>query len=572
MKWPAAISLAILLFVCHIEPGTAQQRAEAEIFENGEQIEIPSGLERQLTAANLTNWKQVTEEWFINRGHLDFRADSLDQSTDPPRLFVTRGCLYRLDQLSVTVDDIDASGLRLPSGGRFEGEPFTAELPAIIAGMFLSEMEHSGYLTAEFNLDRVEKNGETCTVSISATVFPGDRYRVKGVRFDGIVRNNPDYLKRVSGIHTGDRITPELLERGRRNLVNSDLFYDVRGGELIFVNGEPHIRYELEEQQLNFFDGLIGYLPQPDGGGQFAGYGDILLRNAIAEGNHLELRYEQLQPMVSKLKIGAGQQFIGGLPLRAQAELRFTQQDTTYLVRDLELLGGYRLFPGFELQALIRNDRSSVSELTGVAEPVSYDSRATFAGLGFRYRQLNRVIVPTRGFDARIMLEQGRRFITDDRAEEGRDRNFNQTILRGDLRGYIPLGRRQVLAPRVQGFFLESADYLVTDLFRFGGAESIRGFREDQFRASAVLWGDLEARFLLDRSSYVFLFGAYGIYERPQLITEQTDQFRVQDDLTSFGFGLAFQSPLGLIKFSYAVSPDENLANGNVHVGIRTGI
>lgn len=572
MRWPATISLAILLFICHLPALHAQQRAEVQIFDNGTEIEPESGLIIRLSDTGLNNWKTTAEEWFRNRGYLDFRADSLDQSTDPPRLFVTMGCLYRLGDVEVTVEDAETDRLRLPSGGRFEGDPFTTELPALVAQLFLSEMEHSGYLTAEFSIESAEKDSENCTVVLSATILPGDRYRVQGVRFDGIVRNNPEYLKRVSGIRLGDRITPDLLERGRRNLMNSDLFNEVSGGELIFVNGEPHISYEVTEQQLNFFDGLIGYVPRADGSGQLAGYGDILLRNAIADGNHLELRYEQLQPLVSKLKIGAGQQFISGLPIRAQAELRFTQQDTTYLVRDAELLSGYRLFPGFELQGLIRNDRSSVSELIGVAEPVSYDSRATFFGLGFRYRQLDRVIVPSRGYDARIMLEQGRRFITDDRAEEGRRRNFSQTIFRGELRGYIPLGSRQVLAPRAQGFFLESAEYLVTDLFRFGGAESMRGFREDQFRASAVVWGDLEARFLLDRNSYIFLFGAYGVYERPQLITEQADQMRVQDDLTSFGFGLAFQSPLGLIKFSYAVSPDENLANGNVHVGIRTGI
>jgi len=120
--------------------------------------------------------------------------------------------------------------------------------------------------------------------------------------------------------------------------------------------------------------------------------------------------------------------------------------------------------------------------------------------------------------------------------------------------------------------FLESPHFLITDLFRFGGAESLRGFREDQFRGSQVVWADLEARYLIDRNSYLFLFGAYGFYERPQLINEETDQFTISDTLTSLGFGLAFQSPLGIIKFSYAISPDEDLGNGKVHVGITAGL
>jgi len=170
------------------------------------------------------------------------------------------------------------------------------------------------------------------------------------------------------------------------------------------------------------------------------------------------------------------------------------------------------------------------------------------------------------------MLERGRRFINDDRfAGEGRQ-SYNQSILRVDVRGYVPVGNRRVLAPRVNAKFLESPQYLVTDLFRFGGAESMRGFREDQFRASSVVWGELEGRYLLARHSFLFLFGAYGIYSRPQLINEQTDVLAVTDNLTSFGFGLAFQSPIGIMKFSYAISPDEDLGNGKVHVGITAGL
>lgn len=129
-----------------------------------------------------------------------------------------------------------------------------------------------------------------------------------------------------------------------------------------------------------------------------------------------------------------------------------------------------------------------------------------------------------------------------------------------------------MLAPMVQAMFLESPDFLITDLFRFGGAESLRGFREDQFRGSSVIWGELEGRYMLEKNSYLFLFGAYGLYERPRLINEESDALAVKESLTSLGFGLAFQSPLGIIKFSYAVSPNENLSNGNVHVGIKTGL
>lgn len=504
---------------------------------------------------------------------MDVQIDSVAAAADTTTIFLEEGCLYRLDvfEVEVDADPQDNQPGELMSAEHYRGEPVTNYLITRISAEWLSVYEEEGRLLGELKIHSIQKNQEQCEIAIAAKLTPGDQQRVQGIRFEGIVRNDPDYLRRVTGIRSGDLITPDVMERGRQNLINSGLFDDVSEGELIFVDDEPHILYSVQEQQLNFFDGLIGYSPEgPGGGGRISGYGDILLRNTIAEGNLLELRYEQLQPLVSKLNVRAEQQYIAGMPLRAGVSLNFTQQDTSYLVRDLELQTGYRLLPGFELIGSVRAERSSVAET--VDQQGNYDSRATFYGLGFHLRKTDRYQVPTQGYDAQVILERGRKYINDDRIDSDQNRSFNQTILRGDLRGYIPLGRRQVIASRVQGMVLESPQFLISDLFRFGGAESIRGYREDQFRASSVGWGELEGRYLIERNSYIFLFGSYGFYNRPQLLTEPDDQFTIRDRLTSLGFGLAFQSPLGLIKFSYAISPDDDLSNGKVHVGIKTSL
>lgn len=561
------ITCAVIL-ICLASPvAFAQQTTQIKLIADGESITVERDLINSLEQTGLDDWPNEVQNWYYKRGFLDASADSFLTDTDPPELYLTEGCRYTLSELNIE-NKISAE---FSSSDRFTGEVFTEELTSIITAYYLFELEQEGYLTAEFQIIEAVKDSDECSIKLTAELRGEDVYQVKGIRFDGVERNNPEYLEKVTGIRSGSVITPEIMERGRRNLLNTELFADVGPGELIFVNGEPHINYEVTEQQLNFFDGLIGYVPQADGSGQLAGYGDILLRNALADGNHLAIRYEQLQPLVSKLDINAGQQLIGGIPLRGEAGLSFVQQDTTYLVRNITAEAGYRIFTGFEFIGTLRAERSSVSR-TMQAEPAALDSRARFYGLGFRYRQLDRITVPTRGYDARVMLEQGRRFLNDERLEERADRSYRQTILKSSIRGYYPISNRFVLAARADAYLLDSPEYIITDLYRFGGANTIRGYREDQFRASSVLWGDLEPRFLLDRNSYLFIFGAYGLFERPQLITESTGQFSQNTDLKSFGFGLAFQSPIGLIKFSYAVSPDDNLSDGKVHVGISTGI
>jgi len=557
-------------------PGTVLAQVQ-EVYVYSTQSEREFKLPTDIVTAirsdqNESSFASVAERWLVNEAYLDATVDSISSNRDLIEIFVHEGCKYSLSDLTIANKQTIESAVGIVSfdESTYFGRAFTEELIRDISDNWLAEFERFGYYLAEFRILSVVKNSNRFTVDIRADLMPGEKIQVEGVRFNGVQRNSPDYLRRVAGIADGETLSPALLERGRQNLINSGLFEEVGEGELIFVDDTPVVLYEVSEQQLNYFDGLIGYQPDPIGSATIAGYGDILLRNTIADGNVIDLRYEQLQPLVSKLNVSAEQQFLGGLPLQVGAGLNFTQQDSSYLVRDFKLSGGYRLLPGFIITGTVRAERSSVTE-SGVSTE-AIDSRANFYGIGFNLRNINRYRVPTRGYESMVMLERGRRFINDERFQSETGRSFSQTIFRTMIRGYIPVGSRQVLAPMVSTLFLESPHYLVTDLFRFGGAESLRGFREDQFRGSSVVWGELEGRYMLQQNSYLFLFGAYGFYERPQLINEESDDLAFKDRLTSLGFGLAFQSTLGIIKFSYAVSPNENLANGNIHVGIRAGL
>lgn len=569
-----AILRACLLFFLLIPASLAAQERQITIYSTSteEEFALSSDLNLEIrSAGDKTQILSLVTSWLRSDGYLDATADSVKTTDDAIDIYVRPRQRYTLGELTITFgEQVNLPGGYMSDSNRFTGHVFTENLISDISESMLSVYEQLGYYLAEFRVKSVDKNSGDATVQLDAKVVLGDRVRLQGVRFGGVDRNSTDYLRRVAGIAEGDILTPGLLSRGRQNLVNSGLFNDVSDGELVFVDDAPFLLYEVSEQQLNFFDGLIGYQPDPSGSASVAGYGDILLRNTIADGNMLDLRYEQLQPLVSKLNLSIEQQFLGGLPVHAGAGLHFTQQDSSYLVRDFTLNAGYRLFPGLQINVSARAERSSV---TNAGQPLdAIDSRANFYGVGLQLRNVNSYRVPTRGFEGNILLERGRRFINDERFQEETGRSFSQTILRSMVRGYIPLGGRKVLAPMVHTMFLESPHFLITDLFRFGGAESLRGFREDQFRGSSVIWGELEGRYMLEQHSYLFLFGAYGLYERPRLLNENTASLALKESLTSLGFGLAFETQLGIIKFSYAVSPNENLSNGNVHVGISAGL
>ena len=561
--------LFLILITASISVQAAAGQSDAVvIFSNGDRETLPTSLSAQLTNSDPDSRETIILTWYTERGFLDAVVDSATQTDTSHTFYLTSGCRYVFEEPEINYTTTVTGAIFIP---QIAGATFTPDALHNYLQRVLSELEMKGYMMAEGEIHSLNKKPENCTVHPFIDIHPGNTFNLSGLLFDGLQRNNPVFLNRVAGVKKDEMITPQLGQRIQRNLTATDLFNSVTGPELVFVNNDAYLRYSVEEQRLNFFDALLGYVPDAAGKGQIMGSVEILLRNAVTDGSQIDFSYEQLQPLVSRLYLGASQSYPASLPVRIGASIAFSQQDSTYLLQNGEFRGGYFIGNGFELIGTVRYERVLAGESVFLREN-ALNSRTVFYGLGFRWRELDRILIPTRGYDLGIMLENGRKFISDDRLPETSDNRFRQTILRSSVRLYHPVASRHILAARLESYLMQSAAYLITDLVRFGGAKSMRGYREEQFRASRMGWGDLEYRYLLDRSSYIFGFGALGHYQRPQLITETTSQQSTNGWLKSLGFGLGYTTPIGLLKFSYAVSPDDDLSNGKVHISITSGL
>jgi len=564
---PGILFLILIAALTAVEP-VAGQSDGVVIYSNGERETLPSSLITELNESDPAAREAVLLQWYSERAFLDVAVDSSRYADAVHTIYLTTGCRYEFAEPEIIYSDTVSGAIFIP---QISGSPFSAEVINNYLLAVLSELEQKGFMLAEGEIRSLNKNSENCSVQPFIEIHPGSTFTLSGLLFDGLQRNNPVYLNRVAGVREGQMITPQLGQRIQRNLTATDLFNSVTGPDLVFVNNDAYLRYSVEEQRLNFFDALLGYVPDASGKGQIMGSVEILLRNAVTDGSQIDFSYEQLQPLVSRLFLGASQSYPASLPVRIGASIAFSQQDSTYLLQNGEFGGGYFIGSGFELIGNIRYERVVAGESVMLTE-TALNTRTVFYGLGFRWRELDRMLIPTRGYDVRVMLENGRKFINDDRLPETFDDRYRQTILRSSVRLYRPVGTRHILAVRLESYLMQSPAFLITDLYRFGGAKSMRGYREEQFRASRMGWGDLEYRFLLDRTSYIFGFGALGHYQRPQLITESTSQQDASGWLKSLGFGLGYTTPIGLIKFSYAVSPDDDLSNGKVHISITSGL
>ncbi len=142
-----------------------------------------------------------------------------------------------------------------------------------------------------------------------------------------------------------------------------------------------------------------------------------------------------------------------------------------------------------------------------------------------------------------------------------------------DLHWLLPAFGSQVLSLAVHGRQVKSnapPEILVTDQFRFGGATTLRGYREEQFRGSRVAWSNIEYRYLLSRRTRAFVFFDAGYYSGFEYINAATSpQLNpVENNVYAWGFGARVDTPLGIIGVDYGLGQGDPLTNGKVHVSL----
>lgn len=473
---------------------------------------------------------------------------------------VNTGKKYRIDELRFRLEDstsiIDQDVIN---------EDYSRSLIEKRIQDYYSELVDEGYRNAQIEISEFKLDSLRNTVSIIASVERGDQILLSRIIFTGNSINSQNYLSKVSGFQDMLLASKRNLVQIQENLLRSELFEEISEPNIFEEQGESVVVVAVEERTLNQLDGLIGYVPDASGKGQIVGDLNISLWNVLREGNAFELIYQRLRPETSRIQLAASQNWIANIPLKIGLDFSLYQNDTTYQTRNIGLNSSYRVAPNFKLNGrLFSMNSNSSNEMGFLQEP---DGSKQGADLGFTYSSLDRIEVPKKGIILDVMYGIATKDIEADSALA-----FRQQRLEATLKTYVPLFQNSVIATSLHGFYVIGNQFTESDLMRFGGANSFRGYAEEQFTASELLWGDVEYRFLTDKNSYLFLFAAAGLYDRPRLYSETDNSFTQSDFLYSGGFGISYKIAIGRLKFSYALSSTETLGNGKVHFGISTSL
>ena len=170
----------------------------------------------------------------------------------------------------------------------------------------------------------------------------------------------------------------------------------------------------------------------------------------------------------------------------------------------------------------INNSNSAVTEFTNLFYGVSYNLQKP---------------AETRLYENKLYLNingsWGTRTTTFNKTSE------QQSKYSFDLSYIWSISNKHSVFAKNKSAILISDSYYLNELFRIGGASTLRGFNEESIFGSAYSILNLEYRFYLNSASKIYSISDFAFIQ---------NKFTIQEtELFGFGLGYSFQSKNGLI-------------------------
>lgn len=574
-----SLNASILLLVFFVLPVSATEIRSVDLrgntaFSTRELLELLTVRPGDsLAATRVADSRRLLEDRYRSGGYLGVRVSkpALDFTPDSSRVRLTfeiaegrRTVIGRVSVQGMTGMSPPGAAARF---GSAVGDPLDPALLESDIGGLLEDYERSGfpYARATVSRLRVIPGGDVDSLEVVVSVDEGSRVVVREVRVEGVAETSPEVVKREARGMIGEVFSPLVAESVRRRLIRLNIFSSVAEPELYERGAEAGVQFRVTEGTSSTFDGILGYQPAASGGGgNLTGLVSVGMRNLFGTGRRLSVRWQRDERSSQELAFRYMEPWLFGWPLNAGLGFFQRQQDSAYVRRVLDGAVEFVLSDAIIVGGSIADEQVIPSSSTAAAR-VSRSSSTT-AGVSFRYDTRDDLLSPENGLLLLTEYAYSRKRLSEPAATTLNAGTSTVQRFKTDLEFYTRFVARQVVAGSFHGRQVKGPAIEESDMIRFGGATTLRGYRELQFLATLALWANLEYRLLSGRRSFVYAFFDPGYYSRNGAAVPEVEG--AEEFLFGYGVGIRTDTPLGVVGISFAMGKGDSFSQGKVHVGL----
>ncbi len=399
----------------------------------------------------------------------------------------------------------------------------------------------------------------------------GEYFRLSRINSDSLItynKNSFDVTLDTIIFKNNNEIRKSVLKQIFKPLINTKPTIKTTNIFNAIVNSTPFIKDNSEiffgknkKQKVgaivniksnfnNYFSGLIGASRSDVQKWNVNGQMDIHLENQWKTASIVGLHWRRFDEESQILNLKYEEPHPFGLPIGVSVAFNQDLRDGNY-VNTNSAVGIIKTVPnigklGFggkntEINSTARGDSLGFANLT---------TKSIYIDGIIDYR--NDYWLPTKGYMLALYSDVGKRIVSD-----------SSTIIISGLikiEQYLPLWGKNTIALKMlgNGNWISSGILHSGELFRYGGANNLRGYTEDYFKSAWVIIPSIEYNIKIGSNQKIALFSDIAIQD-----TYKPFPY-------GYGIGLTQVTKNSVLKLYYGLGRQDSVKNGKIHLQFLT--
>ena len=419
----------------------------------------------------------------------------------------------------------------------------------------LARLEKRGYALAKLQLNNVKNKDNHLEAELKYTL--STQRQLNDIVINGYTKFPEGHKQQIRRMYRNKTFNQENLKKVYSDFEKFRFVKQLKYPEILFEKDSTKIYVYLEKAKSNTFDGFIGFSNGEDKKIKLNGYVDLILNNILNTGETFTLYWKSDGNDQKTFNAAIELPYIFKSPFGLKAQLNIFKQDSTFQNTRTAIDLGY--FFNYNTRLYLGYQSTESSDIQNLNLSSLSDFKNSFVTANFEFLDFKTddFLFPEK---TKVNLKAGIG------SRNSKFNNNDQFFVNLELKHNLYLNEKNHINVKTHNFYLNSDDYIVNELHRFGGINSIRGFNENSLQANLFTSILTEYRYAMTPGIYAHTIIDYGYY-----------QDRTSDNSGSllglgFGFGLLTKNGLFNIVYANGSTKDQaiKLSNSIVHISFKT--
>ncbi|MES2813066.1 MAG: hypothetical protein V4670_11400 [Bacteroidota bacterium] len=418
----------------------------------------------------------------------------------------------------------------------------------------LAILEKKGYSLSKIQLINFREENNELHADLNTNVEI--KRTLDDIIINGYEKFPEGHIKNIKRIYKNKTLNQITLKSLSSDFDKIRFVKQIKAPEILFTKDSTKVYVYLEKTKPNTFDGYIGFT-NIEKKITLNGYLDLKLQNILNGGEKFNIYWKSDGKNQKTFDASLEIPYVLKSSLGIKAQLNIFKQDSIFQNAKTAIDLGY--YFNYNSKVYLGYQSTESSDIQNTNNSSLSDFSNSFITTHFDYTNI----------DNENFLFPEKTIIYFKVGLGRRDSNLapeKQFFGNLNLSHNFYLNKKNSINIRSHNFYLRSNNYIINELYRFGGINSIRGFNENSLQGNIFTSLLSEYRYSFNDGLYLHSIIDYGYY--------QDKTSNTTNNLIGLGFGFGLSTKNGQLNLAYANGSTKEqaikLSNSIVHISFNT--